>query len=353
MNSRPSARAVLGCSLASVLACCGGHGRTTGNIGIRPAAPSNVQATAQDAAVSLAWSPAADAASYTVYYAAAPSVTPSNYATLPEGHSVAVSTAWLLVTGLTNATTYTFVVTAWNATLTLESGPSAAAQATPVAAGTPGFTAPTTLPAGSVADTTATLAGQFSNPIGYTTSVWFEYGPSTAYGTATPAQFFAAAGAIGITAPLTGLLPQSVHHFRLVTQNAGGRFAGVDRTFLTLAQPQVLLANLNAPTGLPYDGTYVYLYEVYGGRVRRVDAATGAATTLASIGGSGNSGAIAVRGGYVYFADGGAVYRVGTDGTGLVLWSLHSETGALLPHATGLYVRHQQTISRRSRWRSA
>lgn len=48
----------------------------------------------------------------------------------------------------------------------------------------PGYTNPTTTGI-SMDDTSATLVGSFSNPAGYITTVWSEYGKSTSYGRGT------------------------------------------------------------------------------------------------------------------------------------------------------------------------
>lgn len=328
-----------------LLPCGCGHDGGSGNTLVTLDPPANVQASALAASVSLEWSAVTNAGSYCVYYAASPDLTPANWNTLQEGHQIVPATSPLLVAGLTNGTTYTFVVTAWSTDGTRESQPSAAVQATPIAGALPGYTAPVTQAALAVGSTGATLAGRFDNPPGYTTSGWFEYGTTTTYGTSTTPQFFAVQGPIDVTVQLTNLPPATLHHYRLVTANAGGQFAGADQTFVTLAEPGVLLGNLNAPVGLCYDGTYVFFFEVYGGRLRRVHATTGAATTLATRGTAGNSGAATVFGSTVFFADYNGVYRIESDGSGAANWAWLTEAGELLGHTTGLYVRHGQVIS--------
>ncbi|HEX6812883.1 MAG TPA: fibronectin type III domain-containing protein [Planctomycetota bacterium] len=323
--------------------CSHGHGSTPSVV--IPATPTDVQAEAADGSVTLQWAPASNAASYCIYYAAAAGVSPTNWSSLPEGHRLLPADSPHVVTGLTNGTTYTFVVTAWNATGDRESPPSAAVQATPTAATNPGFTTPVTMPAVAITSTGATLAGHFTNPNGYTTSAWFEYGPTTAYGTGTPPQWFAAATPIDVTAALTTLQQRATYHYRFVTQNTGGTFAGADRSLTTLAEPQILLGDLDAPAGLGFDGTYVYCFEVYGGRLRRVHAGTGAATTLATVGGVGNTGVVAVFGGTVWFATSAAVYRIGTDGSGLGTFAPLADTSAILANASGVYVRHGQVLT--------
>ncbi len=85
----------------------------------------------------------------------------------------------------------------------------------------------------SISTTGAMLTGTV-NPNGLTTSYWFQYGTSSAYGSETPA---AAAGAgtawISVSAAVSGLRPAVSYHFRLVARNASGTRRGTDRTFTT------------------------------------------------------------------------------------------------------------------------
>ena len=108
--------------------------------------------------------------------------------------------------------------------------PAAAAQAA---------TAPSVSTGGAanVKDQTATLAGSV-NPRGSATAYFFQYGPTVAYGSSTPA---ASAGsgtsAKRFTTPVGSLTPNTRYHFRLVARNAGGTTLGGDRTFTTAKQP--------------------------------------------------------------------------------------------------------------------
>jgi hypothetical protein len=105
--------------------------------------------------------------------------------------------------------------------------------------------AATTGPASAVTDRSATLSGSV-NPKGSPTSYRFEYGPTSAYGSSTPA---VAAGsgknAVAAVASLDGLTPATTYHYRVVATNAGGPTKGSDQTFTTgSAQPP-------APTSPP------------------------------------------------------------------------------------------------------
>src|SRR4051794_9969465 len=76
------------------------------------------------------------------------------------------------------------------------------------------------------------------NPRGQETTYYFEYGPTTAYGTQTPPTSAGAGNRVVKTAKeLTGLEPQTSYHYRLVARNASGTANGADRTFNTSSQP--------------------------------------------------------------------------------------------------------------------
>ena len=89
-----------------------------------PAAPTSLSATAGDAQVSLSWSTAPGAVSYAVRRS---TISGSGYATVASG----LASTGYTDTGLTNGTTYYYVVTATNAAGT--SADSAEASATPLA----------------------------------------------------------------------------------------------------------------------------------------------------------------------------------------------------------------------------
>ncbi|HEY4098351.1 MAG TPA: choice-of-anchor D domain-containing protein, partial [Baekduia sp.] len=87
--------------------------------------------------------------------------------------------------------------------------------------------------ASAVGQDAAALAG-LAEPGGGATDVWFEYGTTTDYGTATTHQpLAAAAGSTAVTEQLTGLQPSTTYHFRLVAQNDAGTTHGADATFTT------------------------------------------------------------------------------------------------------------------------
>jgi len=113
---------------------------------------------------------------------------------------------------------------------------------------------PTTSPATNVASFSATLNGSV-NPNGATTTVYFQYGPTTSYGSTTPMQTQTGNTVRTISANITGLTASTVYHFRIVAHNSAGTTYGGDRTFTTLSptgapvvttNPATLIASLSA-----------------------------------------------------------------------------------------------------------
>ena len=85
--------------------------------------------------------------------------------------------------------------------------------------------------------TTATLTGKI-NPHGAATTFYFQYGTTTAYGSRTPSAAVGAGNAaVGATADIAGLGPNTKYHYRLVAHNSAGTTIGGDRVFTTPKQP--------------------------------------------------------------------------------------------------------------------
>jgi hypothetical protein len=117
------------------------------------------------------------------------------------------------------------------------------------------FVAPavTTGPAGAVTEQSATLSGSV-NPNGVSTAYWFEYGPTTAYGSNTlDADAGSGTGAVAATATLGGLSPATTYHYRLVANNSGVSTKGADQTFTTASPPPPPMSP--PPTSLPPTST--------------------------------------------------------------------------------------------------
>jgi plastocyanin len=117
---------------------------------------------------------------------------------------------------------------------------------TPTPAPTP---AVTTNPATSVASFSATLNGSL-NPHGSTTTVDFQYGPTTSYGFTTPVQTQTGNTIRNISANITGLIASHIYHFRIVAHNSGGTSFGSDRTFTTLSATGAPVVATNPATNV-------------------------------------------------------------------------------------------------------
>jgi hypothetical protein len=99
--------------------------------------------------------------------------------------------------------------------------------------------AATTGSASSVGMTTVTLTGSvLTEAIG---TVYFQYGPNTAYGASTVHQPVGGSTSTrSIATNLSGLSPGTIYHFRVVAENAGGPSFGADQTFTTGSVPPIM-----------------------------------------------------------------------------------------------------------------
>jgi hypothetical protein len=145
-----------------------------------------------------------------------------------------------------------------SAVLALGPAASGIAAGAPPEGGTVGPSAPvSTIPAGSnpsvmtgpsdqVTYQSAQLRGQV-NSGGLTTSYFFLYGPTSAYGSQTlPASLVAGDGPVTVYSQITGLLPLTEYHYSLVAINALGTRFGADQTFTTAAAPLDLTISASA-----------------------------------------------------------------------------------------------------------
>jgi hypothetical protein len=90
----------------------------------------------------------------------------------------------------------------------------------------------TTSPATNVAGSSAKLNGSL-DPHGLTTSVSFQYGTTTNYGSTTPMQNQTGSTFRNVSANISGLSAHTVYHFRIIATNSAGNRLGSDRTFTT------------------------------------------------------------------------------------------------------------------------
>jgi outer membrane protein assembly factor BamB len=144
------------------------------------------------------------------------------------------------VTGLNASTTYRYRVRAYNG-----GGPSGNSNVINVT--TLSATGPPvviTNPATLIASFSATLNG-LVNPHGLTTTVYFQYGPTTSYGSTTSAQTKSGNTYQSVSANISGLAASATYHFRIVATNSVGTRYGSDSTFTTLSAtgPPVVATN--------------------------------------------------------------------------------------------------------------
>jgi hypothetical protein len=143
------------------------------------------------------------------------------------------------------------------ATVTSAAAASAVAASPAAAAATASPPAVGTGAAHDVTYDSATLTGSIA-PHGSATSYYFQYGPTKAYGGQTPLAQVAALpvgqSVVAVSAPVSGLLPLTAYHYRLVAVNAAGAKAGADRA-LTTARVPLSLAILASPNPTIFGGT--------------------------------------------------------------------------------------------------
>jgi hypothetical protein len=95
----------------------------------------------------------------------------------------------------------------------------------------------TTAAPGEIERTAATFNGTI-DPGGVASKYHYEYGLENTYGSSTePIDAGSGSGAIEAPGPVTGLIPNTTYHYRVVGSNASGSIVGVDETLTTLAAP--------------------------------------------------------------------------------------------------------------------
>lgn len=160
------------------------------------------------------------------------SVVPATAASAGSGSSaVPVSEA---VTGLTPDTEYHFRISATNA-----QGTTKGADRTFTTTAAPVVT---TDPASSVEALKATLNGTI-NPKGAETTYYFEYGPTTAYGSKFPATAKSAGSGrsvVSVGEAVEGLNEGTEYHYRLVAVNDVATVTGSDQSFTTPFLPEAI-----------------------------------------------------------------------------------------------------------------
>ena len=90
----------------------------------------------------------------------------------------------------------------------------------------------TTNPATNLTTSLAKLNGSV-NPHGSSTTVYFQWGPTTNYGHTTATQSKTGNTSLPITTNISGLTTHHTYHFRTVATNSAGTRTGSDQTFST------------------------------------------------------------------------------------------------------------------------
>jgi hypothetical protein len=151
-----------------------------------------------------------------------------------------------------------------------------------------------TLAASSVTTISATLNSTVS-PNSSSTTIYFQYGLTTGYGsTTTSGNIGTSSGNYGTSA--SGLTPNTTYHFRIVANNSTGTSFGSDLTFTTSVQPVPTVQTLSATSitvnsatlnsSVNPNGASTTIYFQYG-----LTASYGSTTISGSIGtSSGNYG---------------------------------------------------------------
>ena len=144
------------------------------------------------------------------------------------------------ISGLTASTTYHFRIVATNS-----AGTTYGADRTFTTLSATGTPVVTTNPATNVATSSATLNGTV-DPHGLSTSVHFQYGTTTSYGSTTANQTHVGNTYLNISANISGLNASATYHFRIVATNSAGTRYGSDRTFATVPPDESVAWQNNA-----------------------------------------------------------------------------------------------------------
>jgi phosphodiesterase/alkaline phosphatase D-like protein len=131
------------------------------------------------------------------------------------------------ISGLAVSTRYHFRIVATNS-----AGTTYGADRTFTTLSATGRPVVVTNPATLIASHSATLNGSV-DPHGLSTTVHFEYGRSTNYGSMTGSQTKTGNTYQNVSANISGLTANTTYHFRIVATNSAGTGYGSDKTFTT------------------------------------------------------------------------------------------------------------------------
>ena len=131
------------------------------------------------------------------------------------------------ISGLSASTTYHFRIVATNSAGTTYGADRTFATLSPT-----GPPVVITNAAANVASSSATLNGTV-DPHGLITTVYFQYGTTTSYGSTTASQTKTGNTYQNVSANISGLIASTTYHFRIVATNSAGTTHGSDRAFTT------------------------------------------------------------------------------------------------------------------------
>jgi hypothetical protein len=152
-------------------------------------------------------------------------------ATKDAGSGTSTENVSAAISGLTAGRTYHYRLTAVS-----DAGTSHGSDQTFVATAPPGVT---TRPVSSIGDNTATFNATVT-PNGTSTTVYFEFGTSTSYGSKSPSKNIGSGGnAQNVGIGVSGLAANTIYHVRVVATNTTGTNSGSDVTFTTTGRPFV------------------------------------------------------------------------------------------------------------------
>jgi|GEM_PF-171573 len=148
------------------------------------------------------------------------------------------------ITGLTADTTYHYRVIGTNSVGTVNGDDMEFLTTTGL------HTATTDAPEFSLTANTATLKGTV-NAKNTSTTVTFEYGLTTAYGTTVTADESPVVGAVDTSVGklISGLTPNTTYHYRVVATNGNGTVNGGDQTFFNTVAPSSTATAASSITG--------------------------------------------------------------------------------------------------------
>ena len=117
----------------------------------------------------------------------------------------------------------------------------------------------------SVTSTSTTLNATV-NPNGATTTVWFEWGTSSAFGNTTPVQTIDGTNDVSLSTTLSGLTPGTTYYYRVRASNSQGDVAGDIFSFITpLPSPFFVTATKGYAYLPPHNFVTVTIHKDYSG----------------------------------------------------------------------------------------